>query len=254
MCYSVSASLKYCLRVVARTLAFAVLCDPIAYAIGFPIAPAAIQTTQPALPPQAPIPTQIAAAHKVFLVNDGADTNFPLTAERSYNEIYAALKIWGHFELVSSPTEADLVFQLREIAPVTAVTGDRNNVYSIASPAFQLSIKDPKSNVTLWTITSPVQLAGRKKARTHWLNIAVTNVVSRVKVLSNQPLSATEIADLTLAPHYHGAAFAITLTAVVVGASVATGLILKHEFDKNVANQTAALCSQNPALCNIPTP
>jgi hypothetical protein len=242
--------MKSCLRLVASTLALVVLCDQMACAIIFPTAAAEIQTAQHAPPPQAPVPTQIASAHKIFLVNDGADANFPLTAEGCYDEIYAALRTWGHFELVSSPTEADL----REIAPVTAVTGDRDGVYSIASPAFQLSIKDPKSNVTLWTITSPVQLAGRRKARAHWLNIALTNVVSRVKVLSNQPLSATETADLTFAPHYHGAAFAITLTAVVAGAGVATGLIMKREFDKNVANQNAALCSQNPAFCNLPTP
>ena len=254
MCSSVSSSLKCCLRVVASTLALVVLCDQMAYAVIFPIAAAAFQTAQHAPLPQAPVPPQIANAHKIFLVNDGADANFPITAERSYNEVYAALRTWGHFDLVSSPAEADLVFQLREIAPVTAVTGDRNSVYSIASPAFQLSIKDPKSDVTLWTITSPVQLAGRRKARAHWLNIALTNVVSRVKALCNQPLSTTETTDLTLAPHYHGAAFAIALTAVVVGAGVATGLIMKHEFDKNVANQNAALCSQNPAFCNLPTP
>jgi hypothetical protein len=235
-------------------LSFVLPFDQLAYAGGYPVVSAPIQDVQPAPAPRAPIPIQIAAAHKIFLVNDGADANFPLSAERSYSEIYARLQDWGHFQLVRSPAEADLIFRLREIAPITGVSGDRNGVYSTDSPVFQLTIKDPKTNVSLWTITSPVQLAGRKKARERWLNIALINMVSRIKVLASQPLSATETADLTTAPRYHGAAFAITLVAVTAGAAVATGLIMKHEYDNSVANQNAALCAQNPFFCNAPTP
>jgi hypothetical protein len=242
------------LPAVSVVLLLALISDQLAYATKVPPAFPAAQTAQSSSAPPGPVPTQIGAAHTIFLVNDGADANFPLSADRSYSEMYARLKDWGHFQLVRSPAEADLVFRLREIAPITGVTGDRNGTYSIESPAFQLTIKDPKTNVSLWTITSPVQLAGRKKARERWLNIALINVVSRVKVLANQPLSETETADLTTAPRYHGAALGITIAAVVVGAGVATGLIMKHEFDKDVANQNAALCAQNPFFCNAPTP
>jgi hypothetical protein len=241
------------LSIVSVVLSFVLVSDQFAYAATSAAFPA-IQTVQPAPAPPGPVPAQIAAARTIFLVNDGADANFPLSADRSYSEIYARLKNWGHFQLVSSPAEADLVFRLREIAPITGVTGDRNGVYSIDSPEFQLTIKDPKTNVSLWTINSPVQVAGRKKARERWLNIALANMVSRVKVLANQPLSDTETADLTTVPHYHGTGFAITLIAVTAGAAVATGLIMKHEFDKNVANQNAALCAQNPFFCNTPAP
>ncbi|MGA8940717.1 MAG: hypothetical protein WB439_16260, partial [Acidobacteriaceae bacterium] len=203
----------------------------------------------------APVPPQIAAAHTVFLVNNGADANFPVPVGEAYNDVYAALQAWGHFQLVTSPGQADLVFQLQDIAPITGVTSDLNdNVYSIDTPAFRLSIKDPKTNVTLWTITSPVDLAGRRAAQARWFNIAVTNLVSRVKVVSNQPLTETETADLTLYPHHHGLAFGITLAAVLTGASVAAALIMKHHFDQKVASQNAALCAQNPFFCNLPTP
>ena len=232
-------------------LVFILVSDQLAYAAQ--ISPAT-QTAQLATVPPGPVPTQILSAHSIFLVNDGADANFPLSAERSYSETYAELKDWGHFQLVGSPAEADLVFRLREIAPITGVTGDRNGVYSIDSPAFQLTITDPKTNVSLWTITSPVQVAVRKRVREHWLNIGLVNLVSRVKVLTNQPLSETETADLTMVPHYHGARLGITLLALAAGAGVATGLIMKHEFDKNVANQNAALCAQNPFFCNAATP
>jgi hypothetical protein len=216
--------------------------------------PAATQTPQAGPPPQPPVPTQIAAAHTVFVVNNGADANFPITAQDAYSQVYSALQGWGHFQLVSSPDQADLVFQLRDIAPITGVYGDRAGAYAINSPAFQLAIKDPKTNVTLWTITSPVQIAGGRAARAHWLNIAVTNLVSRVKVLANQPLDETETADLTLYPHSHRLALGITLAAVVTGAGIATALIMKHDFDNKVASQNASLCAQNPAFCTTPTP
>jgi hypothetical protein len=251
---AVRIALSRALHATATVLSLVILFDQLAYAAKVPHVSTPIQTAEPTPAPQGPVPVQIAAAHNIFLVNDGADANFPLSADRSYSEIYARLQSWGHFQLVTSPAQADLVFRLREIAPITGVTGDRNGVYSIDSPAFQLTIKDPKTNVSLWTITSPVQLAGRKKARERWLNIALINMVSRVKVLANQPLSETETADLITAPHYHGSALAITLIAVGVGAGVATGLIMKHEFDQNAANQKAALCAQNPFFCNVPTP
>jgi hypothetical protein len=248
------------LRTIAAVVSLAILFNQSARAATIHQLAAATQTPQAPPPPQAPapsqapVPTQIAAARTIFLVNNGADTNFPITAQDAYNRVYAALQTWGHFQLVSSPDQADLVFQLRAIAPVTGVYGDRTGAYAINSPAFQLAIKDPKTNVTLWTINSPVQIAGRKAARAHWLDIAVTNLVSRVKVLANQPLDQTETANLTTYPHYHGTAFGITLIAIGVGAGVAAGLIMKHEFDHTVASQNAALCAQNTFFCNLPTP
>jgi hypothetical protein len=242
------------LRTISALLSLAILFNQSAHAAAFHQAATASQTPPAPAPPQAPVPTQIAAAHTIFLVNNGADANFPITAQDTYNRVYSALQAWGHFQLVSSPDQADLIFQLRAIAPVTGVTGDRAGVYAINSPAFQLAIKDPKSNVTLWTINSPVEVAGRKAARAHWLDIAVTNLVSRVKVLANQPLNEAETADLTTYPHYHGTAFGITLIAIGVGAGVAAGLIMKHELDHTVASQNAALCAQNTFFCNMPTP
>ncbi len=244
-------TLHRAVRTISALLSLAILFDQSAHAARIRQVPAATQTPPPS---QAPVPTQIAAAHTIFLVNNGADTNFPLSADDAYSQVYAALQAWGHFQLVTSPDQADLVFQLRGIAPITGVEGSRAGVYSINSPAFQLAIKDPRSNVTLWTINSPVQIAGNKSARAHWLNIAVTNLVSRVKVLANQPLDETETTDLTTYPHYHGTGFTIALIGITVGAAVATGLIMKHEFDQNVANQNAALCAQNTFFCNLPTP
>jgi hypothetical protein len=249
-----SSTLPRALRTISAVLTFAILFTQCARAATLHQAPSATQSPQAPPPSPAPIPTEIGAAHTIFLVNDGADQNFPLSAQDAYNQVYSALQAWGHFQLVSSPDQADLIFQLTDIAPVTGVYGDSNNVYSISGPAFRLEIKNPKTNVTLWTMNSAVLVSGRKAARARELNIAVTNLVSRVKVLDNQPLTDTETVDLTTYPHHRGKGLAITLVAVTVGTGLAAGLIMKHEFDNKVASQNAALCAQNTFFCNLPTP
>ncbi len=91
------------------------------------------------------------------------------------------------------------------IAPITDVSGNRGGVYSVTSPAFQLTILDPKSNIALWTITSPVNVTGKNQVLARWVSISETNLVSRVKVVADQSLSPDETADLTTVPKYHNA-------------------------------------------------
>jgi hypothetical protein len=155
--------------------------------------------------PTPPVPSQIQQAQTIFLTNSSSDPNFPIDGTKAYNDIYAALQAWGHYRLVGSPEQADLVFQLRSIAPITEVTGNRGGVYSVTSPAFQLTILDPKSNIALWTITSPANVAGKNQVLARWVSIAETNLVSRIKVVAGQPLSPVETADLVTVPKYHNA-------------------------------------------------
>src|ERR1035441_8663261 len=79
-------------------------------AILLPLVPALL-----AQAPAAPIPSQILTAKKVFISNAGGEYDAGIWSggrERSYNEFYAAMKSWGRYELVSSPGDADLVFQV----------------------------------------------------------------------------------------------------------------------------------------------
>jgi hypothetical protein len=196
----------------------------------------------------APVPSQIHQAQTIFLTNSGSDPNFPIDATKAYNDIYAALQTWGRYKLVTSPDQADLVFQLKGIAPITDVSGNRRGVYSITSPAFQLTILDPKSNIALWTITSPVNVTGKNQVLARWVSISESNLVSRVKVVADQSLSPDETADLTTVPKYHNGRTALIVVGVVVGAAVAGGLILHHEFENSVANDKAsqdAFCTAN---------
>jgi hypothetical protein len=199
-----------------------------------------------------PVPSQIQQTHTIFLTNSGSDPNFPIDETKAYNDIYAALQAWGHYRLVDSPDQADLVFELRDIAPITDVTGNDGGVYSYTSrPAFQLTIIDPKSNIALWTITSPVNLAGKNQVFARWVSIAETNLVSRVKVVAGQSLTPDETADLTTVPNYHHVRTGLIIAGIVVGTGVAGGLILHHLFENSLDNQKAsqdAFCKAN----NIP--
>ena len=205
--------------------------------------------------PAAPVPSQIQQAQTIFLTNSGSDPNFPIDATKAYNDIYAALQTWARYKLINSPEQADLVFQLKGIDPITDVSGNRGGVYSVTSPAFQITILDPKSNIALWTITSPVNVKGKNEVLARWVSLSETNLVSRVKVVAGQPLSPDETADLTTVPKYHNARTLLIIGVVVVGAAVAGGLIAHHEYENGLANQKAsqdAFCAANnipPSLC-----
>jgi len=201
--------------------------------------------------PTAPVPSQIQQAQTIFLTNSAADPNFPIDSTKAFNDIYAALQTWGRYKLVNSPDQADLVFKLKDIAPITDVTGNRGGVYSVSSPAFQLTILDPKSKIALRTITSPVTVTGKNQVLARWVSIAETDLVSRVKVVAGQPLSPEETDDLTTVPKYHNTRTILIVTGVFVGAGVAGGLILHHEFENSLANMKSsqdAFCAAN----NIP--
>jgi hypothetical protein len=202
-------------------------------------------------PVNAPVPTQIASAHTIFLANAGAEANFPFDPTQAYNSIYAALQSWGRNQLAGSPADADLIFNLREVAPTTLYDTYHGRAISYLSPAYRVTIVDPKTQVTLWRIDSPVQLKGRGKVLAGWETLSVEKLISRLKVLDHEPLSPVETADLTRVPNYHFGRNAAIFTGAFVGAGVAGGLILHHEFENSLANQKA----QQDAFCeahNIP--
>jgi hypothetical protein len=131
------------------------------------------------------------------------------------------------------------------------VTGNRGGVYTVASPAFRLTILDPKSNIALWTITSPVNVAGKNEVFARWVSIAETNLASRVKVVAGQPLTPEKTADLTTVPQHHNTRTLLIVGGVVVGAAVAGVLIGHHETENSLANMKTsqdAFCEAN----NIP--
>src|SRR5437867_4157948 len=68
---------------------------------------------------RAPVPRQVLTARTAFIGNGGgesygADSYFHLTKydggpNRPYNAFYSAMKSWGHYQLVGSTNDADLL-------------------------------------------------------------------------------------------------------------------------------------------------
>jgi hypothetical protein len=119
--------------------------------MGIPSIPMLMAQQQPM--PSAPIPPQVLAAKRVFISNGGDDDwTIPHQIHApnlTYDQFYADIKSWGKYELVSSPADADVVFEIRS--------------YDARQAGLQvhLSILDPKTHVTLWSITQEVEGASR---------------------------------------------------------------------------------------------
>jgi hypothetical protein len=141
----------------------------------------------------APTPPQIAAAKKVFISNAGADGTSYAALKRGgdpqqpYDSLYAAMKSWGHYELVDAPSDADLVFAIRFTAPLT----DCGKLASYA-PQLELKILETKSHFLLWTVTEPVEGAIRKATWERNFGQGMTNLLDDVKKLSGQPAAKVE--------------------------------------------------------------
>lgn len=112
-----------------------------------------VSTAQTTTVPNAPIPTQIAAAKKVFIANAGGDQLteddpiFTGGPNRAYNQFYAAIKSWGRFNIVGAPADADLLLEIRQEVQIGSLGGKAGG---FATPLLRLEIRDPKTNALLW--------------------------------------------------------------------------------------------------------
>lgn len=122
----------------------------------------------PAPPPPPDVIAKVTSAKKIFLSNAGADRPFVQSISGgpnvTYNELYASLKQWGYFQLVDSPSQADLIFEIRSstvIHDYLAPGGNANianDITSTFTPIFTLSIIDPSTHAPVYSMEMP---AGR---------------------------------------------------------------------------------------------
>jgi len=142
----------------------------------------------------APIPAQISAAKRVFVANVGGDNLSPEDplfaggADRAYNQLYAAMKTWGKYELVSSPADADLLFDIQfTLAPTAQPVVKGDSIGAAAyDPQFRLEIRDPKSTAILWGFTEHVQWAILRGNRDKNFDLAMARIVADTQKLSAQ--------------------------------------------------------------------
>ena len=137
-----------------------------------------------AIPP-APIPPQILSAKKVFISNAGDDCfRWPnvepgCTTDAFYNEFYAAIKKWGHFDISPSPADADLVFELTYGS--SWVANGTGTPFLVSS--YKLAILDSRTHFTLWSIIVHPDPAILTYNRTKNDALARAQVLTNLKIL-----------------------------------------------------------------------
>jgi hypothetical protein len=105
--------------------------------------------------PQAPLPTVVANAKKVFLTNGGGSS-------LAFDAFYLDMKDWGRYEVVGSPESADLVMELSYVvesggtrvwSAVDSYTGQmKAHSAQITDPQLVLHIYEVKSKTVLWSV------------------------------------------------------------------------------------------------------
>jgi hypothetical protein len=151
----------------------------------------------------APAPPQIAAAQKVFISNGGGidiDNAGGLTVikggpDRPFNEFYAAMTSWGRYDLVSTPSDADLVLEISFALSDTGLQqwqmqGAFSANVTVLGP-LRLTILDPKTHVVLWTIVEYVPAAILLGNRDKNFDESMNTLVGRLKKLAERPAATS---------------------------------------------------------------
>ncbi len=214
----------------------------------------AVQTTQAQqTTPSAPIPSQIAEAHTVFISNAGADSYFPTYfsggSDRAYNDLYAAVKNWGKYRLVPAPAQADLILEVRSIASAN-VSGVGGNVDTSYNPQIRLQLLDPKTRIVLWTLMADIRQGGLQKTRDARFDKAAAAIFTQLRQLSGEAVTPAEAkAAHSTAGNSTGVRVlgGLALAAVIV---VPIVLFLNHRHDQPTLPPSPA-CT-NPPFCPVP--
>lgn len=137
--------------------------------------------------PLAPLPSQITNAKNVFVANGGDDPHFKsLGPQRAYNQFYSALKDWGHYELVGSPADADVVLEISLTTQLSQFGSDLRNM-----PLLKLVIADPKTHTLLWVSQEELETGGIVGAhQDSKFDKAMERIVGDLKNLASQGASS----------------------------------------------------------------
>ena len=139
-----------------------------------------------------PVPPAIATAKTVFLSNAGADSGlfpqpFSGDTSRAYAEFYSALQSSGAFQLVSDPSQADLVLELQLMAPYGPTNANKQNGAADPRPMFRLTVFDRKTHYVLWTVTQSVSVALLQKTHDRNFDDALTAVLDQFLAVAGKP-------------------------------------------------------------------
>lgn len=148
-------------------------------------------------PSPAPLPPQLLTAKKIFIAYGGGPSDragYSGADTRTYDQFFAAMKTWAHYELVASPSEADLVFDISFTSPLAGVSTSGGGGYSAPvtsssgyAPQFRLSIIDVKSLFSLWTIIEYIDYALLQSNRDKNFDRAMVALVNDVAKMAGTP-------------------------------------------------------------------
>jgi hypothetical protein len=146
----------------------------------------------------APVPAALRSATKFFVSNAGADSGLfpsPFSGDpnRGYNQFYAALKANSQFDLVTDPSDADLVLELQLTAPEGSTRSMSSNKVNGAAdpvPMFRLVVYDRKTHFVLWAFTSSIDVAYRQKTHDNNFDEALNTLLLEFESLTGKAPTA----------------------------------------------------------------
>ena len=139
----------------------------------------------------APVPTPIFTAKKVFISNLAESAFYG--SDQPYDHFYAAMKSWGHYELVGAPADADLIFELNSVFTSRNGGGSVEGYNFVFTNSLDVNIRlvilDQKTHVALWAFN---KLVSDKFSRRHpeELDRSIGSMLESVKKLATPPAPA----------------------------------------------------------------
>ena len=126
----------------------------------------------------APIPIQLLNAKRVFVANGAGDndpgiTKYTYGADGLYNQFYADVKSIGRYDMASSPSDADIVLELKVDYAIYS--------HDFTYPKFKVEVRDPRTNVLLWSFTEPVNGAFLAKTGRKNVSQALAKLADDIK-------------------------------------------------------------------------
>lgn len=201
-------------------------------------APPGPQAAPPA--PGMSVAGRMLAAHTVFLAQPTVDPYFAVSPTAAYDAVLNALNQWGRYRIVSDASQADLVLQIHGQVTSFSTSGTAPDytpdVYYVST--LQLTVADPQSLSPLWVVAAPLTWRPSRKLHTTTVAVAGENVVSNLKQVVGDPLTAQDKADLKLVQtaERNVKRTMFILIGVGTGAVVAGTLIGLHMMHSNAAS------------------
>jgi hypothetical protein len=145
--------------------------------------------------PHAPVPTTILSARKLFIANGGADAGlfpspFSGSTSHGYDQFYSAFRGMSQYDIVSNPSEADLVLEFQVQAPLGPANANKQKGAADPLPTVSVKIYDRPSHYVLWAFSEEVDVALLQKTHDRNLDDAIARLVQDFQSLT-RPQSAT---------------------------------------------------------------